>query len=82
MLTKVILIFVPVLYFNEAAVIKGDSFDSASKIFPGQIFDGTAYQRCSVGEGEVRGNITDDRITETSGLAYSRRSEGVDIHHL
>ena len=82
MLTKVILIFVPVPYFNEAAAIKGDSFDSASKIFPGQIFDGTAYQRCSVGEGEIRRNINDDRITETSGLAYSRRSEGVDISQL
>ena len=58
------------------------NFYSASKLFPGQVFDGTAYQRCSVGEGEVRGNINDDRITETSGLAYSRRSEGVDIHHL
>ena len=82
MLTKVILIFVPVPYFTEAAVIKGDSFDSASKIFPGQNFDGTAYQPCLVGEGEIRGNITDHRITETSGLAYSRRSEGVDISQL
>ena len=82
MLTKVILIFVPVPYFTEAAVIKGDSVDSASKIFPGQIFDGTAYQRCSVGEGEIRGNINDHRITETSGLAYSRRSEGVDNNQL
>ena len=42
-----------------------------------------AYQRrgkqCAVGDGEVVGNINDNNITEASGLAYSRRSEEVDL---
>ena len=31
------------------------------------------------GDGKVVGNINDGNITEASGLAYSRRSEEVDL---
>ena len=36
-----------------------------------------AYQRCSVKEGQRKGTVNDRYIVETSGLAYSRRAQGV-----
>ena len=36
-----------------------------------------AYQRCPVKEGQRKGTVNDRYIVETSGLAYSRRAQGV-----
>ena len=85
MLSRIFLICrLATLHLTDAAVIKGDSFPFCSKfdqfhIHLGQFPRGFTNEQCAVGEGEVVGNINDGYITEASGLAYSRRSEEVDL---
>ena len=66
----------------EAAVINGKhSYFHPNKFlsFIRSISHGAAHQQCSVGEGEMKGNINDGHITEASRLAYSHRSKEVNI---
>ena len=85
MLSRILLICrLATLHLTDAAVIKGDNcpFSSKLNIFhirPGHFPRGSTNEQCAVGEGEVVGNINDGYITEASGLAYSRRSEEVDL---
>ena len=85
MLTKAILICGLATFLTDAAVIKGEN---CSVLFPadqivvssGWFSRGAGQQQCSVGEGEWKANINDGYITEASGLAYSRRSDEVNIY--
>ena len=87
MLTKAILICGLATFLTDAAVIKGEN---CSVLFPadqivvssGRFSRGAGQQQCSVGEGEWKANINDGYITEASGLAYSRRSDEVNIYPL
>ena len=85
MLTRAILIYSLATCSTDAAAVKGKNFSvffpaDAESIFirSGLFSRGAALnQPCSVGEGELKGEINDSEIREASGLAYSRRFEKV-----